>query len=96
MNKKKGKVGTVKAISKKFGVSLQALTQRIKAAGFSPMVGRDTNGRLTNFYRVADVKKACADLLVAVPKAKRNGALVLNGEQWGTVRALQKILAKKE
>jgi hypothetical protein len=76
-------------------VSAHVLRQRIKAAGFRSVVGRDSGGRLTNFYRLSDVKKACADLLGAVPKAKHDGTLKLNGEQWGTVRALKKVLTQK-
>jgi superfamily II DNA or RNA helicase len=54
--------------------------------------GRDSMGRIQIFYALSDAKRECADLLENVPRANANGTFEAEGETWGAVQPLARIL----
>lgn len=65
-----------------------------RASSCRSRAGRDSIGNSRTFYAVSDVKVACGDLLTGAPKVEvgSGGTFERDGEVWGTVVALKRVL----
>jgi hypothetical protein len=76
------------------GISAETIKTRISSC--RQRDGRDRGGRLTPFYAVSDIKKACGNLIKKVPQTNKDGVAEIGTETWGTVKATSRILGLSE
>ncbi|MBI5421826.1 hypothetical protein HZA44_01680 [Candidatus Peregrinibacteria bacterium] len=84
--------GTAFAWSHKLGISRQSVERRIQASSVSPVEGKDSLGRIHDFYPESAVRAACTDLLKPLPKTEKSGFFVVDGIRHGTVGAWSREL----
>lgn len=81
---------TTKPLSETLGLSMTTIAARSRSCKVK--VGKDRGGRLANFYSVNEMRNACADLIEDLPSADKDGVFDADGEAWGMVQPLSKIL----
>jgi biotin operon repressor len=77
--------GTRYAFTRETSLSNNAIVSRLTTC--RKRLGRTVSGRLTDFYALSDVLKACKNLL-DLPQAEEGGTFEEEGETWGTTEAL--------
>jgi superfamily II DNA or RNA helicase len=81
-------------LRKLLGLSVPTIQSRLGSS--RQRTGKDTSGKLRTFYSLSDAKSACEDLLVTEHQADEKGKLTANGEDWGTLKYLERTLALSE
>ena len=81
---------TISVAAQHFQLSDTAV--RPRRTDLSGIEGKQRSGRICTFYRLTDIKKACADLLTGIPQAGDDGTFEYQGEVWITLRtAVQRL-----
>lgn len=79
--------GSTKPLATRLGLHPLTVKKHIKAAGLTPRSGRISVGRPGVFYKLEDVRLACADLLGVELTLDEDGFMMKDGERWGTTNA---------
>lgn len=85
---------TLNTLTGLLGITWRAIKTRTSSC--RKMKGKDQYGVPAEFYSVSEAKKACADLLKPLPRARKDGTFKLDGEVWGILSALARILGLSE
>ena len=80
--------GTIKPLAREIGLSDCAVSARVGV--LESMKGRDIKGKPRTFYRLDQVREACADLIKVKHKAGKDGFFEADGHMWGTVPRIAK------
>ncbi|MBL4694404.1 DEAD/DEAH box helicase family protein [Candidatus Gracilibacteria bacterium] len=75
------------------GLAVATVIRRLRAANISGINGKTRSGRVSElgFYLEQDVRKVCADLLVDMPNAEKDGFFVKDGERHGSISAWARL-----
>ncbi|MEK7084308.1 MAG: DEAD/DEAH box helicase family protein [Patescibacteria group bacterium] len=73
-------------------LSLAWLTVRKYSTPCRKREGKGNGGVPATFYSLSDMREACADLLEKMPRAGKDGTFTADGEVWGMLDALARIL----
>lgn len=84
--------GTIKSLARLLGVSASSILSRIRKSSPKSIRGKGGRGQLRDFYSLSAVQRLCADLLQDFPQADENGFFEKDGENWGTVESLSRLL----
>ena len=85
------KYGTVCSWSRILPISESSVALRMKEAGIEGVKGK-IRGHVRLFYSQHDVRSACADLLQPLLQADESGFFEKDGNRYGTLSALGKVL----
>lgn len=78
--------GTSKAIGRILGVS-EPIVRRKTPARFARK-GKTVDGNVRPFYPLSKAKKACVALIKKMPRARKDGTFIKDGQKWATLNVL--------
>ncbi len=83
--------GTVRSIRVKLRLTQGAIEPRL--INCPNRLGRDSMGKLRTFYPFSEAQKLCTELLMPLPKARKDGTIFAEGQVWATIPTLSAILS---
>ncbi|MFH1430203.1 MAG: DEAD/DEAH box helicase [Candidatus Uhrbacteria bacterium] len=83
---------TIVVLQTLLGISHSAIKARIDRGRVHTRLGKAVNGNYVTLYRVTDVRLACAGLLQELPDLNSDGTFESEGETWGALTALARII----
>jgi len=76
--------GSIRTLATRLELAEGTIANKIAEKGLKSQKCKDAKGAVWDFYRLDDVRSACADLLGVKNKAGRDGFFVADGHTWGT------------
>jgi hypothetical protein len=88
--------GAAQWLAKIIGVSRPTIVARLLSSSLIPVKVRTQSGNICDFYPEPAVREVCADLLVSIFVADKDGFIKVNGVQHGTIKVLAKSMGIDE
>ena len=84
--------GTVGSLADLLGINSSTVQSKIQKNSLKPIRSKIQNGRPCDLFSLSDVRRICEDLIQDVPQADEKGLFEKDGETYGTVESLSRLL----